>query len=232
MIIIDYFYENKNINNINIYKHNDYNNNKAKIIDYFILIKLIFYKYYVFLHNDFYKEIIEYLLPIIRFNNNLYKKIYNNYYVYDIDNVLNFSNKYNIKDKFVKLLYKNNNFNYDINNEKYKIKLEIQFNTFFDYSNTFGIIESNGIFFIKITFIKEILFFNFPISSFYFDIPLINVYEIKKINKFTMFDNYMTSIWENNMALIMYNYIISHPIKKIIYYELFKKIILRLDIFL
>jgi hypothetical protein len=51
---------------------------------------------------------------------------------------------------------------------------------------------------------------------------------IKEYNSFNKFNNLCKLIWENNKGLLMDDYIFSNGIKKIIYYDLFKKIVLRL----
>lgn len=220
----------------NIFTEKYINNNKAKIIDYFILIKLIFLKYNVHFYDTFYQEIIEYILPKININNLMYNTISNTYYCLDYDDILNFNNKYNIKNKYIKLLFKNSNFLNEYNNSKknnFNMKIDIQYNTSYDYYiRENGVSPLNGIIFIKLTFIKDIFYIlNYTITNFIYEIPLYMIYEIQNINTFTQFDNIITNIWENNLGFVMYDYIVSDTIKKIIYYEFFKKIILRLNIF-
>jgi hypothetical protein len=51
---------------------------------------------------------------------------------------------------------------------------------------------------------------------------------IKYIDKYDIFNHFIIMIWEDNQGILMDDYIYSNPIKKIIYFELFKKVIKRL----
>lgn len=173
--------------------------NKSNIIDYLILLNLIFRNKNMYFHNIFYKEFSKYLIPYIDI------KINDSYYEYLKYN--EFITKYNIKNKLLNI-FKNINF----------VKIFIYFDK----------IDQNKIIIFKIKFLNKILF-NFEKKVFEFNLPLKLLVPLKNIElKYNIFNINMIELWKNNYGLLMSNYIFSSAIDKIIYYELFKKIILRI----
>ena len=80
--------------------------NKTKIIDYLIILKLIFNKYNIYMHNEFYNELIDYIKPIFIFNTTILNE---NKYFYRYTNTLSindFEKAYNIKHNFLKIFLK------------------------------------------------------------------------------------------------------------------------------
>jgi hypothetical protein len=175
--------------------------NKSNIIDYIILLNLFFRKKNIYFDKIFYIEFSNYLIPQIKINDSYYEYL----------KINDFITKYNIKNK---LLYLSNIFK-SINS----IKIYIYFDK----------IDQNKMVNIQIKLIQKIIF-NFEKNIFEFNLPL-NLLQTFKNIKFTYnyFNEIMTNIWEDNYGLLMSKYIFSSAIDKIIYYELFKKIIKRIN---
>jgi hypothetical protein len=133
-------------------------------------------------------------------------------------------NTYNIKYNLIHYLFKISNI--DIKNINNKVITKIYY-----YSHSLYEEFKSNIICLKINFIKTYFYvFNYNISSFTFEIPINDLKKLKKLNTFILFDEYINNIWNNNNGILMYEYIISNPIEKIIYFELFKKIFLRINI--
>ena len=203
---------------VNLVKHKFINNNKnnmqnkSKIIDYLILLNLLMNKLNIYFPYNFYKEILLYLIPNIDIKINFIKdNFYNMYYDYCDYNY--FMTKYNIKHYLLHYL----------NNNNYKNK-NIYTKTII-FNNNHNDIETID---INIYFINKFIIFNNIIHLFQFRIPVIMNIMIKYINKYDIFNNFIIMIWEDNKGLLMDDYIYSSPIKKIIYFELIKKVVKRL----
>ena len=195
-----------------------YNQNRSKMIEYLILLKLLMNKYNIEFPIIFYKEILLYLTPTLNINIHLTKYLlYNKYYDYCNSNY--FITKYNIKHN---LFYKLNNIY--ISKENDYINKNIY--SHIDICNTYH--NNTKIILVKIYFINKFLIFNDIINIFEYNLPVKLLYIIKNIQYYSTFYNIMSVIWEDNNGLLMDDYICSNSIKKIIYYELFNKIVLRL----
>lgn len=191
------YYINKNI--FNIYsKSND--DNRSKVIDYILLLKLIMYNKGFYFSNNFYVEWINYLLPYIKPLSNYQYNDYNSYnYIIC---------KYNINDTL---------FNIDKNNFSISIIMETKNNLCNMKALNFNI----NIF--KIVFLKK------TILSFNFTFPIKDIFFIKTNNwNYDTFNNYIEKLWVFSKTLEMDDYIYSEVYKKQLYYEIFKKIVLRI----
>lgn len=191
------YYINKNI--FNIYsKSND--DNRSKVIDYILLLKLIMYNKGFYFPNNFYVEWINYLLPYIKPLSNYQYNDYNSYnYIIC---------KYNINDTL---------FNIDKNNFSISIIMETKNNLCNMKALNFNI----NIF--KIVFLKK------TILSFNFTFPIKDIFFIKTNNwNYDTFNNYIEKLWVFSKTLEMDDYIYSEVYKKQLYYEIFKKIVLRI----
>lgn len=203
------------INKKNIEILNKYN--KCKLIDYLLLIKLIMEERNIYFSNLFYIEIVSYLKPhILPIYNSI---INNNQYNYS-DLANNIISKYNIDYSLFgyKIFMKNKPYSLYVNKDMYidiyikkKITNDI---TIFDIKIHFNLYSFN------INVIGKIDFFHY-------EIPVIS-YKNIKYNTFDNFNNDMIDIWSDNFAIFMWDYFTCINDKKIIYYELFKKIIIRL----
>jgi hypothetical protein len=109
-------------------------------------------------------------------------------------------------------------------------------NILFDINNIYTSIHisnnkmknDNYILYVEINFYKKYLYIiDYTLIKYIFEIPIIDLDNIKNIKTFILFDNYMIQIFEKYYGLFMLEYILSKPYNKIIYYQLFKKIILR-----
>jgi len=177
------------------------------IIDYIIILKQIMKSKNIYFPNNFYKEWLEYLLPIYSFNeNNIY---------YDYSNIMYFLQKYNINNGIFNIMFKNNN-----------SKLNDIYVSVYIVNNI--IKHDNSILYIKININKKYLYcIDYKILEYNFEIPMIELYNLNNIKTYYIFDNYMCNIWEKYYGLYMYDYVLSKPSEKIIYYQLFKKIIIK-----
>ena len=193
------------MNNINTIDKND---NKSKMIDYIILLKLMMKHKNVYFPNNFYVEWLSYLLPNskIRISTILNK----NYYEFSDTN--DFITKYNIKDA-IKDAIVEHNFNKSIP----YVSINVSNKTLFD----------KKIIYVKIEFIKKYFFYIFCniILKFEYEIPYEYIIKFKNINTFTDFDNLIKNIYGSNYGVFMNNYLDCNEIEKNIYYDLFKKII-------
>jgi hypothetical protein len=63
--------------------------------------------------------------------------------------------------------------------------------------------------------------------EYIYEIPMVELCNLKYIKTYYVFNSYMQYIWEKDYGLYMFGYILSKPSNKIIYYELFKKIIIK-----
>lgn len=190
--------------------------NKAKIIDYLILLKLIFRKYNIYMYNDFYIELIEYIKPIFIYSENNYFYKYNNMFT-----LYEFENSYNIKNKILKLFLTNQYYSKNIDNILVYINFYYEKQIYKD--------STSIILFFKINFIKKYFYIlNYTITSLFYEIPLIEINNLKKIKNIYLFNEYISNIWQDSCAELMYDYIISNASKKLLYYEIFKKIICRI----
>lgn len=190
---------------MNIYIFMD---NKLKIIDYLIILKLIMKNKNMDMPVLFYKLWLEYLQPYI--NKNYFNKINSHEYI-SILNLNSAITNYNLKDyllfKFNSEFKKQNNFNFEI---------KINYN----------IIGINKYIFFEINLYNHNNIFFSKIEKFIYQYPEIDIHFIinTKFN-YNNFNNYMLKIWELEHGVIMYDYFISNPLKKIIYYDFFNKII-------
>ena len=195
----------------NILLSNILDENKCKVIDYLILIKLVIknkFGYKIDFNNIFYQNIITYILPnfrtIFKINNDILSYIYYKY-IFPINNTFvdicsfdNFVNKYNIKLNIKNSLCKlNNNKILKITTVYYKINI---FNINFDIQNTCQIV---------------------------FEIPFDSINKNFLQFRFKDFNKLMINLYNINGTL-MYDYIIADSQLKLIYYEFFKKIIVKI----
>jgi hypothetical protein len=178
--------------------------NKSKLIDYLILLKLLMEKKNMYFPNNFYVWWVSYLLPVIDYR--LYKNVVIGNYYRHLD-INSFVNAYNIKYKFFPIL--NNKYTVDLERacsydipKKNNIYCEIFCNKVInndciknldDYHVILGIDEKSPIFYtdyivqIKINFVRKIFFiFSELIDSFIFEIPILKKYNgrNKKINEY------------------------------------------------
>ena len=214
MFILSYFLNDTISMNDNIH-------NKTKIIDCLILLNLWMNKFNIYFPYNFYKELLLYLIPKIDIKLSLLKNDFFNMY-YDYCSCDYFVAKYNIKHY---LLYKINKIYLSKNNNYINNNIYTKITIFNNYYNDIKILD------IKIYFINKYAIFNNLINLFEFKLPIDMDYifkNIKEYNSFNKFNNLSKLIWENSKGLLMDDYIFSNGLKKIIYYNLFKKIVLRL----
>lgn len=215
------FYNNpeSNLYLLSIDKSNLFNLNKSKVIDYIICLKLIIKKINIEMPNIFYKEWISYLLP--SFNNK-----YNSY-----DNIIMnaniFISSYNLNNKLLYLLNKEYcRKEYYINPD---ITVTITKNKIFTANKNIILIN---IYLHKYYYILKFKI-KYIMDKFIFELPIniLNIILFYKNNNnnidFNYFNNAMTLIWTDNSTMLMDDYIYCKAFKKIIYYDLFKKIVLR-----
>ena len=189
--------------------------NKSILIDYLLLLKIIMKNRNIHFSNLFYIEILSYLkikiLPIYTgiINNN-------NYYFSDLAN--NVISKYNLNYLlFSNKIYSKNKSNYDYFNNDIHITISIKKNKIHEIE----VFDINIIFSIFSNYLVK------KIENYQYQIPII-LYEYIKYNNFNIFNNIILDIWKEYMGLIMWDYFISNDNIKYIYYELYKKIIVRL----
>jgi hypothetical protein len=184
------------------------NYNKCKLIDYIVLFNLILKNKNIYFPNILYKEFCNYLIPYIEIK--IPKEI--NVFKYSEKiNFLDFISKYNIKNKLFNFLDKNIN---ALNTVNFLIYLDS-----FEYNKTIN---------FKIEILDKFLFFNYRNILFKYSIPIkiLHLFNINKLN-YRIFNKNIFYLWMNSGTLLMDDYIYSSPIKKILYYEFFKKIIKR-----
>lgn len=180
------------------------------IIDYIIILKQIMKSKNIYFPNNFYKTWVEYLLPVYSFDkNNIY---------YDYCKLIYFLPKYNINNKIFNIIYKNNNYIYQSYNNIYISVYLINNNIKYE----------NNILYVKININKKYLYIlDYTILEYIYEIPMIELYNLKYIKTYYTFNKYIFHIWEKYYGLYMFDYILSKPSNKIIYYEIFKKIIIK-----
>ena len=198
------YYINENI--FNIYsKSND--DNHSKVIDYILLLKLIMHNKGFYFPNNFYVEWVHYLLPYIKPLSNYMYNDYNSYnYIIC---------KYNINDRLFNI------------NEKKDIELEDNFSIsiIMESKNNLNNIKVLN---FNINIFKN-CFFKKVILSFNFTFPLKDTFFIETNNwNYEVFNEYIEKLWMLSKTLEMDNYIYSNKYKKKLYYEIFKKIVLRI----
>lgn len=250
--------------------------NKSKLIDYLILLKLLMIKKNMYFPNNFYIWWLSYLLPVIDYR--LYKNIKVDKYYRKMD-INSYVNTYNIKYNLFKILNKTYKKIDNINCEIFcnKIVNNNCIKNLDDYHDIYDFNEKNPIFYIdyivqiKINFIRKIFFiFSELIDSFIFEIPIIKKYNGRneKINEYIknygiflneinnlsennrkaqsndllwtsmqkfqnknqqllLFDKFNDDLFNNFYPIINNDYIFSSPIKKLIYLDLYKKVINR-----
>lgn len=188
------------------------NNNYLKVIDYLLLLKLIMYNKGYDFPNNFYTNWVNYLLPYIKTNNN--------YEYSDNDNFKSIVCKYNINHNIFDISK-----NIDIYNNIEFIKnlnIDINLHNKYNYDNI-------KILRCDIKFFKKKLFYRSILLSFSFDIPKCDLYLIKKnIWDYEKFNKYLEEKWVLSHSLDNDDYIYSDKYKKILYFEIFNKIILRI----
>ena len=178
------------------------------IIDYIIILKQIMKSKNMDFPNNFYKIWVEYLIPEYLFNKN---KIY-----YDYSKIVYFLPKYNINNGIFNIIYKNNNYIYQSYNNIYTSV----------YLLNSDIKHENNILYVKISFNTRYLYvFDYTILEYIYEIPMVELYNLKYIKTYYAFNSYMNDIWEKYYGLYMFDYVLSKPYNKVIYYELFKKIV-------
>ena len=178
--------------------------NKCKIIDYLLLLKLMTKKYDF--GNEFYKSWVSYLLPTINHTN--FKmtntNCYSNIYFFD-----SFINTFNISNSFVLKHQKNSS-----------IKIIFNEETHFD------------IHIIKIQIIVYKAPYYIFYDCYDFEIPYNELSKIIQINiddfTYINFRSLCNSIYNDNRGILMTSFAYSDYIKRNLLYELFKKICLRL----
>jgi len=199
-------------NYINKYKQNNKNiineyDNRSKVIDYILLLRLIMINKGFYFHNNFYVEWVHYLLPYIKPLSNYNYNDYNSYnYIIC---------KYNINDRLFNI------------NEKKDIELEDNFSIsiIMESKNNLNNIKVLN---FNINIFKN-CFFKKVILSFNFTFPLKDTFFIETNNwNYEVFNEYIEKLWMLSKTLEMDNYIYSNKYKKKLYYEIFKKIVLRI----
>ena len=201
--------------------------NKLKVIDYIIILKLLIKKLDIEFPNNFYENWVLYLVPIIDFN--FYEK--KNIFTYCDNNFANnLISKYNLKHKLFKVFdktYISTSYKIDLVNNNY-INNNIRY--IFEFRR--DIIEGKKSIILKINFIDKYpcTIIDKVIHSFLFEIPEDNLDLLnKKKWTYNEFNNLIIQLWEESQGLIMMDYVyFSSPMKKIIYFDFFKKILLRI----
>lgn len=189
--------------------------NRSKLIDYLLLLKIIMKDRNIHFSNLFYIEILSYFQIKIL---SIYTEILNNnnYYFSDLAN--NVISKYNLNY----LLFENKNYfenklNYDYFNNDIHITISIKKNRIHEIE----VFDIHIIFNIFSNYLVK------KIEKYQYEIPII-LYQRIKYHNFNIFNNIILDIWKEYMGLIMWDYFISDDNIKYIYYELYKKIIVRL----
>jgi hypothetical protein len=188
--------------------------NKIKVIDYLIYVKLIFANKNIYLENDHCYEIVSYLYPTINETYIINSLLENKSYKENM-NINMFIAKYNIKEFFFKKhnsIYLNTLF-------KNKFYLNNYINVYIDFS--IRKFETYNILYIKVDFYYTKYIINFLIDSFLFDIPL-NISN-KKYKDYNRFEQNMNTIWSKTSTICMSEFIYSSSIKKILFYQIYKK---------
>jgi len=200
-----YNYINKYIsNNENIMNEFD---NRSKVIDYILLLKLIMINKGFYFHNNFYVEWAHYLLPYIEPISNYTYNDYNSY-------------------RYIICKYNINHNLFDIN-EKKDIELE---NNFFIsiIMKSKNNLDNMKVLNFNINIFKN-CFLKKTILSFNFAFPLKDIFLIgTNIWNYDIFNEYIEKLWIVSKTLEMDDYIYSNKYKKKLYYEIFKKIVLRI----
>lgn len=175
-----------------------------KVIDYLIYIKLIFLNKNIYLENNYYYEIVSYLFPYIDSKYIINQLLTNKLYEEDM-NINLFISKYNFNKIYLQeKSYLNNNIHVYINYILGK-------NDIYD-----------NILYIKVSFYYlSGYIINFLLDYFIFDIPL------SKSNKIYInykdFHDSINNIWSESSTICMSEFIYSSSIKKLLYYQLYKK---------
>ena len=203
--------------------------NKCTMNEYLILLNLLMNKFNIYFNGIFYKEILQYLIPYLDIKIHMKKSIiYDSYY--DYCKLDYFIAKYNIKynllrhyiDTYTYTLFSKTN----VNENTLFSKTNVNENTY-----TYTYIHQTYYNDIKIIYIKIYFFMLYgKIYIFKFTIPYNIFNKLYNIKKYKDFNEEMNIIYENNHGCLMDDYIFSNVRKKIVYYELFKKLILRLFI--
>lgn len=190
------------------------NHNKCKVIDYLILLKLILLDKNIYFPNIFYKEWVLYLIPHLKKNSD------DNYILYyDYCQIDQFIPRYNIKYNLSNIFDKLYNFK------------DVYISIFFRRKVNFNNIS---FFTVDINLMQNINFvinniIQYIIETFIFEIPESMITSLKDVKwTFLKFNDLIIKIWEEYYGVIMYQYIYSSFVEKIIYYQLFKKIFLRI----
>lgn len=215
IVDVNYFINKYNNSYNDSYDHS----NKCLLIDYFIIIKLIFNKIGLHMDNHFYKNITLYLTTEIEYNFKNFK-LYNYYftyydYYYVSYHLYDFIYKFNLKKKLMSA-YLKNYLNY-VHDDNFYTNVYI-------YNN-----HINNLKILNVSFYiyHKNLIFNDTSFKIHFEIPYYLLYNVN-IKNFKDFDNFIIRSWENTYGIIMYDYFTSPYIIKHIYFDIFKKIILKL----
>jgi len=192
--------------------------NKIPLLEYNLLINLLLKERNI--EKSIANEITQFLKPCI------YKydidEILNKNLLFEKCNIYNFFAKYNLKytlfyklfDKLIptflsnSILSKNNGIsliNIEIVYKRYKNDEQVYY-----YDITYSVI---------FLYFLEISYFRFNLYSSDFEIYL-------NFENFKDFDKYFTSLFNNNKGLLMDDYIFSKPIKRYLYYYIFRKCIM------
>lgn len=168
-------------------------------------------------------KIIDYIIlfKLILHNKNLYfpNIFYKEWAMYLIPTIKNnycrineVTPRYNFKDNFIKILS----------------RLHKTENTYFSLLSKKTYFDNIEIIKIDISLFNS-LFYN-KINSFIFELEYYIIDKIKLEMSWTFkkFDILIENLWEKSYALFMDDYMSSNSLKKIIYYYIFKKIILRI----
>ena len=189
-------------------------NNKCKLIEYHILINLIFKNKGIHMYNNFIKEITIYLEP-----NKIYLDISRFYLpIYDIfyfnQSLIDFINIFNIKNNLLLILLRYKNL------EVYSTYIQFYWKRFENL--TFLCL------YIKI-YIPS--FFKHDTHNFNFEIPvkyIVNKKNLKKIS-YKDFNKIVNMIWSDNNGTVLDDYVfLENNLKKHIYLDFFKKVFLRI----
>ena len=190
------------------------NHNKCKVIDYLILLKLILLNKNIYFPNNFYKEWVLYLTPYLKKNNDNHYILY-----YDYCEISQFIPRYNIKYNLLNIFNKLYNFK--------NIYITVFLRKKKDFDNvSFLVIDINLMRNINFV-INDII--QYIIETFIFEIPEYMINSLKNIEwTFLKFNKLIIKIWEEYFGVVMYQYIYSSYVEKIIYYHFFKKIFVRI----
>ena len=183
--------------------------NKCTVMEYIIILKLLIKKRNIDFDNNFYIDWVMYLKPNI--NHKIFKEInikthHESYLLED------FINKYNLKKKLFKLLDKS----------------IIDKNTYVYLTFTKNKYNNSDVMNIVISIEKYNIFICTNYYLFIYNVPLNYLEEMKVKNiTYNNFHNTSCYIYENNHGILMSDYIYSNGSQKILYFDLFKKIIHR-----